>query len=180
MFSHKKISWENISLCVSLQAPLWRLKLGHHLPWAEFWTVAMSPQFLQCTPGFFFSLLPILLLSQEAARLWLPVKKTPNFPKHQQEKCIKHRAGSVNLLFYYYGISAASSVWKIREFFFKDLTRPFVPSLKELQTALNGSLNLIRPHLPPRKHHRWDRVLQVFREHYCHDDGKSNLLYLNP
>lgn len=128
----------------SLQAPLWRLKLGHHLPWAEFWTVAMSPQFLQCTPGFFFSLLPILLLSQQAARLWLPVKKTPNFPKHQQEKCIKHRAGSVKLLFYYYRISAASSVWKIREFFFNDLTRPFVPSLKELQTALNGSLNLIR------------------------------------
>lgn len=170
----------------SLQPPLWRLKLGHHLPWAEFWTVALSPQFLQCTPCFLFSLLPILLLSQQVAWLWLPVEKTSNFPRNTAGKQHETEGEAFN----FYGLCFQefmhhlylNSVSNEGGYFLNYLTRP----IEYLRMQTNQS-DLIRyscttfcPHLPPCKYHCWDRVLQVFSKHYCHDDGEGNLLYLNP
>lgn len=177
----------------SLQPPLWRLKPGHHLPWAEFWTVALSPQFLQCTPRFIFSLLPILLLSQQVAWLWLPIEKTSNFPRNTAGKqhetegealnfyglCFQEFMHHLYLNFVSNGGGVTSSITWIDQLNTWDVL--FTKGMQTNQSNLiRYSCTIFCRHLPPCKYHCWDGVLQVFSKHYCHDDGEGNLLYLNP
>lgn len=70
-------------------SPFWGLKPGHRLPGVELWTVAVFPQLLQSTPGLFLCLFLVLLLSQQAARLWLLTIKM-NFPTQKSNMCLDY------------------------------------------------------------------------------------------
>lgn len=70
-------------------SPFWGLKPGHRLPGVKLWTVAVFPQLLQSTPGLFLCLFLVLLLSQQAARLWLLTIKM-NFPTQKSNMCLDY------------------------------------------------------------------------------------------